>query len=102
MKAVYIEHTGGPEVLLCGEMPKPQPSPGQALVKIAAAALAALAVGCCTYVLLLNPLTYRSSGLYSYVTASLPAAAAAALVYFLGGLAVMRTGRGGYGQGVKK
>jgi hypothetical protein len=52
-------------------------------------------------VLLLHPLTDRSSGLYAYVTASLPAAAAAALVYFLGGLAVMRAGRGGYRQGVK-
>jgi nucleobase:cation symporter-1, NCS1 family len=65
------------------------------------AALAALAVGCSTYVLLLNPLTYRSSGLYAYVTASLPAAASAALVYFLGGLAVIRAGRGGYRQGAQ-
>jgi nucleobase:cation symporter-1, NCS1 family len=60
------------------------------------AALLALAAGCCTYVLLLNPLTYRSSDLYAYVTASLPAAAAAALVYFLAGLLVIRAGRGGY------
>ena len=32
---------------------------------------------------LLNPLSYRSSGPYAYMTASLPAAAAAALVYLL-------------------
>ena len=62
------------------------------------AALAALASGCATYVLLLNPLTYRSSAWYPHLTASLPAAACAALVYFLAGLLVMRAGRGGYGN----
>jgi hypothetical protein len=41
-------------------------------------------------------LTYRSSALYPYLTASLPAVAAAALVYFLAGLLVIRAGRGGY------
>jgi hypothetical protein len=34
--------------------------------------------------------------LYPYLTASLPSAAAAALVYFLGTLLVIRAGRGGY------
>ncbi len=37
MKAVYVEKLGGPENLIYGDMPKPQPGPGQALVKIAAA-----------------------------------------------------------------
>jgi nucleobase:cation symporter-1, NCS1 family len=60
------------------------------------AAMLALAAGCCTYVILLNPLSYQSRGLYAYVTASLPAAAAAALVYFLASLLVIRAGRGGY------
>jgi NCS1 family nucleobase:cation symporter-1 len=60
------------------------------------AAMLALAAGCATYVLLLNPLTYTSSGLYAYLTASLPAAAAAALVYLLSSLLVIRAGRGGY------
>jgi nucleobase:cation symporter-1, NCS1 family len=60
------------------------------------AAILALAAGCSTYVLLLNPLTYRSSTLYAYITASLPSAAAAALIYFLAGLLVIRAGRGGY------
>ncbi len=36
MKAVYIEHTGGPEALQFGDQPKPEPAEGQALVKIAA------------------------------------------------------------------
>jgi NADPH2:quinone reductase len=36
MKAVYVEKTGGPENLIYGDLPKPQPGPGQALVKIAA------------------------------------------------------------------
>ena len=60
------------------------------------AAMVALAAGCSTYVALLNPLSYRSSAPYPYLTASLPSAAAAALVYFLGTLLVIRAGRGGY------
>ena len=36
MKAVYIEQTGGPEVLKYGDMPKPELAAGQALVKVAA------------------------------------------------------------------
>ena len=60
------------------------------------AALAALAAGCATYVLLLDPLEFRSSAWYPHLTASLPAAASAALVYFLLGSLVRRAGRGGY------
>ena len=37
MKAVYIEQTGGADMLRYGDMPKPEPSAGQALVRIAAA-----------------------------------------------------------------
>ena len=37
MKAVYVEKIGGPENLVYGDLPKPEPGPGQALVKIAAA-----------------------------------------------------------------
>lgn len=36
MKAVYIDQTGGPEVLKYGQMPDPQPAAGQALIKVAA------------------------------------------------------------------
>jgi NADPH2:quinone reductase len=36
MKAVYIEQTGGPEVLQYGEQPQPVAAAGQALVKVAA------------------------------------------------------------------
>jgi NADPH2:quinone reductase len=36
MKAVYVEKFGGVENLINGELPKPEPGPGQALVKIAA------------------------------------------------------------------
>ena len=35
MKAVYIEQTGGPEVLLFGECPTPDLSAGEVLVKVA-------------------------------------------------------------------
>src|SRR5260370_33731302 len=37
MKAVFVEQRGGPENLKYADQPKPEPGPGQALVKIAAA-----------------------------------------------------------------
>jgi NADPH2:quinone reductase len=37
MRAIYIEQTGGPDVLKYGDMPTPEPAPGQALIKVAAA-----------------------------------------------------------------
>lgn len=36
MKAVFVEQFGGPEKLKYADLPKPEPGPGQALVKIAA------------------------------------------------------------------
>jgi NADPH2:quinone reductase len=39
MRAAYIEHTGQPDVILVGDLPKPEPGPGQALVRVHAAAL---------------------------------------------------------------
>jgi NCS1 family nucleobase:cation symporter-1 len=60
------------------------------------AAMIALAAGCLTYVAILNPLSYGSAALYPYLTASLPSAAAAGLIYFMGSLIVMRAGRGAY------
>src|ERR1700676_5823473 len=36
MKAVFVEHPGGPENLKYADLPTPSPGPGQALVKIAA------------------------------------------------------------------
>jgi NCS1 family nucleobase:cation symporter-1 len=74
-------------------------APGQAYYfwrGINPAAMTALAAGCITYIGLLNPLSYASAAAYRYLTASLPAAAAAGLVYFLGSLLVIRAGRGGY------
>jgi NADPH:quinone reductase len=37
MKAAYIEHTGPPEVIRYGDLPKPTPGAGQVLVKVEAA-----------------------------------------------------------------
>jgi NADPH:quinone reductase len=34
MKAIRVQHTGGPEVMELAEMPVPQPKPGEALVKV--------------------------------------------------------------------
>ena len=61
------------------------------------AALTALAAGCAIYVWLLNPLTYASHGPYRFVTASLPAAFGAGLLYVLvTRWLVIPAGRGGY------
>jgi len=59
------------------------------------AALLALAAGCGAYVALLNPLSYASFGPYRYLTASLPATFAAALVYLAASRLVAAAGRGG-------
>jgi len=37
MKAIRVQHTGGPEVMELVEVPAPQPKPGEALVKVAVA-----------------------------------------------------------------
>ncbi len=47
------------------------------------AAIGAMIAGCGTYRYLLNPITYESNTPYEYVTASLPAAFVAGLVYFV-------------------
>jgi NADPH2:quinone reductase len=39
MKAAYIEQTGPPEVIKVGDLAKPEPGPGQVLVRVHAAAL---------------------------------------------------------------
>jgi NADPH2:quinone reductase len=39
MRAAYIEHIGPPEVILLGDLPKPEAGPGQALVRVRAVAL---------------------------------------------------------------
>lgn len=39
MRAAYIEATGGPEVIQVGELPNPEPGPGQVLVRVRAVSL---------------------------------------------------------------
>src|SRR5437763_819855 len=39
MRAAYIEHTGPPEAIKVGELPRPEPGPTQVLVKVGATAL---------------------------------------------------------------
>ncbi len=39
MKAAYIEQTGPPENIKVGDLPRPEPGPGQVLVKVRAVAL---------------------------------------------------------------
>lgn len=39
MKAAYIEQTGAPDVIVCGDLPKPIPTGSQVLVKVAAVAV---------------------------------------------------------------
>ena len=42
MKAIRVQHTGGPEVMEIVEMPVPQPKPAEALVKVTAAGVNAI------------------------------------------------------------
>ena len=51
MKAIYIEENGGPESLKYGDMPKPEPAAGEALVRVAASGVNFID-------------TYHRSGLY--------------------------------------
>src|SRR3954453_1792750 len=39
MRAAYIEQTGPPEVIQVGDLPRPEPGPGQVLVQVGATAL---------------------------------------------------------------
>jgi NADPH2:quinone reductase len=39
MKAAFFETTGGPEVIKYGELPRPDPKPGEVLVRVGAAAV---------------------------------------------------------------
>ena len=39
MRAAFIEQTGPPEAIRVGELPKPEPGPGQVLVRVGATAL---------------------------------------------------------------
>ena len=39
MKAVYLESTGGPEVIRHGDLPRPEPKAGEVLMRVGAAAL---------------------------------------------------------------
>src|SRR5262245_15853619 len=39
MRAAYLEQTGPPEVIQVGALPRPEPGPGQVLVRVHAAAL---------------------------------------------------------------
>ena len=39
MRAAYIEQTGPPEVIKVGDLPRPEPGPGQVLVRVHAVAL---------------------------------------------------------------
>ncbi len=38
MRAAFIEHTGPPDVIQVGDLPRPEPGPNQALVRVHAAA----------------------------------------------------------------
>jgi NADPH2:quinone reductase len=37
MKAIWVQHTGGPEVMELVEIPMPQPKPAEAVVKVSVA-----------------------------------------------------------------
>jgi NCS1 family nucleobase:cation symporter-1 len=61
------------------------------------ASLIAMAVGCATYIYLLNPLTYASREPYDITTASLPTVVIAGIVHIIATrLIVKPAGKGGY------
>ncbi len=61
------------------------------------AALIAMAVGCGTYIYLLNPLTYVSHSPYDFTTASLPTIVIAGIVHILATKIIVKpAGKGGY------
>jgi NADPH2:quinone reductase len=71
MKAIQVHEFGGPEQLVLGEVPDPQPGPGQVVVRVHAAGV--------------NPVeTYIRSGIYGPARVPLHA-----------GLRRRRRGRGG-------
>lgn len=67
MKAIQIHHYGGPEVLAYGDAPLPEPGPGQARIKVAAAGL--------NYID-----TYHRTGLYPMALPFIPGMEAAGVV----------------------
>jgi NADPH2:quinone reductase len=80
MKAILIHQIGGPEVLTYGEAPLPEPGPGQARVKIAAAGL--------NYID-----TYHRTGLYPAALPFIPGMEAAGVVDSVGpDVAVVKPG----------
>jgi NCS1 family nucleobase:cation symporter-1 len=61
------------------------------------ASLIAMAVGCGTYIYLLNPLTYVSHSPYDFTTASLPTIVIAGIVHILATKTIVKpAGKGGY------
>jgi NCS1 family nucleobase:cation symporter-1 len=61
------------------------------------AALIAMAVGCGTYLYLLNPLTYVSHGPYDYTTATLPTVLITGIVHVIATKIIVKpAGKGGY------
>lgn len=67
------------------------------------AALGALAVGCAVYLLLLNPISFESAGVFKFISASIPAFLAATLAHvLLTKLMVQPLGKGGYTDHEKK
>jgi NADPH:quinone reductase len=71
MKAVYIEETGGADVLRYGDQPQPEPGAGQALVKIAASGVNFID-------------TYHRSGLYKVPLPAILGSEGAGVVESLG------------------
>ncbi|MQA63245.1 MAG: hypothetical protein GEU86_17530 [Actinophytocola sp.] len=66
------------------------------------AALLAIAAGCVTYALLLDPWTFESAPLFTYTTASLPAFVVTALAHVVLTVAMIRpAGKGGYREDVR-
>jgi NCS1 family nucleobase:cation symporter-1 len=82
IRGLYLDEADGPYRFWFGVNP---------------AALIAMAVGCATYIYLLDPVTYESHAPYQFTTASLPTVLIAGLIYVLATRLIVRPrGKGGY------
>jgi nucleobase:cation symporter-1, NCS1 family len=86
LSGIYAREASGPYAYLRGFNP---------------AALVALAFGCALYMVLLNPLTFASSTPYRFLTASLPAALCAGIVYLAGSRVGARPRRPAAAEGAR-
>lgn len=85
MRAIVVEQTGGPEVLTLRDVPRPEPGPGQALVRVHAAGVNFIDI-------------YHRTGLYKVDTPFTPGMEGAGVVEGTGQRVAWAMERGSYAE----